>query len=315
MDTNPDQGVASPEDRLTAHFASLEEQPTEADPPQAEAPEVDQPETEEVQQDQSTEAEEETEELDLGDIRLALPKSAAEKLKAERLMQADYTKKTQELAEQRKAVEEQQQRLQEAQQFQAVALDKAAEIRAIEHQLAKFDQVDWQTLVATDPQEAMRLDLARRQLQEQHGRARWDMQQLSAQEQQKTAQARQQMLERANEELARDIKGWGPELQRSIAETGKGYGFTDAELQGISDPRMVKVLHEAHLYRQLQKSKALTEKKVLTAKPVTTPAARTATTSAQVQKVQDSMRQLKRTGKAEDAERALLHLFEHKRKR
>lgn len=315
MDTNPNQGVASPEDRLTALFSEQDEAP--ADPVEAEddAPAVSEPDEDEAPQEQEAEPEEETEELDLGDIRVALPKTAAEKLKSERMMQADYTRKTQELAEQRKAIEEQQQRLQAAEQFQAIALDKASEIRAIERQLQQYAQVDWNALVASDPAEAMRLDLARRQLQEQHGRAHGELQHLNTQFQQKTATERQQMLTRANEELARDIKGWGPELQRSLTESGKTYGFSFEELAGIADPRMVKVLHDAHLYRQLQASKALTAKKVVNAKPVTAPAARTATSSAQVLKVQESMQRLKKTGKTADAEKALLHLFEHKRKR
>src|SRR4051812_9326565 len=70
------------------------------------------------------------EEIEIGERKFALPKSAAEKLKAERLMHADYTKKTQEVAEQRKAVEARQADVErhatEAQEY----LDEIGEIRS-----------------------------------------------------------------------------------------------------------------------------------------------------------------------------------------
>ena len=52
---------------------------------------------------------------ELEGVKLKGKKDALEKLKAERLMQADYTRKTQEVAEQRKAIEAQRAQVQQQQ--------------------------------------------------------------------------------------------------------------------------------------------------------------------------------------------------------
>src|SRR6476646_10025915 len=74
---------------------------------------------------------EEEEEVELDDLKLKVPKTAAEKLKALQegnLRQADYTRKTQELAEQRKAFETERQTVQQASQAE---IDALANVRAI----------------------------------------------------------------------------------------------------------------------------------------------------------------------------------------
>lgn len=54
-------------------------------------------------------------------------------------------------------------------------------------------------------------------------------------------------LERGHAELARDIPGWSPELADELGRFAtREFGFTEAELATVIDPRLVKLLHRAH---------------------------------------------------------------------
>lgn len=78
----------------------------------------------------------------------------------------------------------------------------------------------------------------------------------------------------AVEELQRDIPGWSNDLYSKILKTGTEYGFKQEELNAITDPRAIKVLHEAMQFRALQKAKPQVEKRVVeTPKPLKAGAA------------------------------------------
>jgi hypothetical protein len=110
------------------------------------------------------EAEEEEEEIDLDDdLKLKLPKSQAEKLRLAAMRQADYTRKTQELAEARKAFEAERQSIGQAdeQEFNA-----RAAITVLDRQLAQFANVNWNQWQETDPFEAQKAFMQFQQLKD-----------------------------------------------------------------------------------------------------------------------------------------------------
>ena len=79
--------------------------------------------------------------------------------------------------------------------------------------------------------------------------ARTSAQQRGLEEQRETAR----LIEQGRAELARDIRGWSDTLAAALLETGvKQYGFDRAEIEEFTDPRMVKVLHDAHQFHILQ---------------------------------------------------------------
>ena len=315
MDTNPATEVAaSPEDQLTAIF---EKQYGESEPEaveesqEVEAEASEEAESEEVEETNSEETEETEdttegfEEIELEGEKFQVPA----KLKDAFLRQQDYTKKTQEVAEQRRQVEAERAFIQQRAQLQGAAFEKAVEVQGLAKQLDQYAQIDWAQLAEQDPAQALKLNIARQQLQEQHMKASYEMQHLQAQEHQALTAKQQEMLAKGQEELAREIKGWGPDVARKLVDTGKSYGFAEQELSGITDPRHIKVLHDAHQWRELQKSKAQITKKVATAKPMKAIAGRTAQTNQQAAHIQDAKARLKKTGKAADAEAYLERLF------
>jgi len=317
--TNPATEVASPEDRLFEMFKGESKEPPEDDQePQEVSPETEDPDDgEEVSDDHSeageeTTADEDSAEIDVDGEKYVVPK----KLEAAFLKSRDYTQKTQELAEQRRSVEERAKYIQEMEQTRAAVFEKAVAINAVEQRLKQFEQLDWNQIAQNDQTQYLQLDRAYRELQQQHSKMTQEVQSVITQEQQKSAQQRQQMLERANADLARDVKGWGPELGKKLMDNAKtSYGFQDAELAEIVDPRYVRVLHDAYQWRALQQAKPAIAKKVENAKPVTVKAARSSQTSQQAALIQADRTRLKKTGDPKAAEAALARLFESKRKR
>jgi len=110
----------------------------------------------------------------------------------------------------------------------------------IDARLAELSQVDWDGWLAADP-EAAQAAIA-------------EAETLSAVREDAAAAVdaeHAERLEQAHAELARDIEGWSPELQRELSVFGQARGFSVDELAAIEDPREVKVLHLAMLGERL----------------------------------------------------------------
>ena len=172
--------------------------------------------------------------------------------------QADYTRKSQVLAEQRKKMDEELAATQqERQQYQSQL--EQFKIQA-DSKLEEFKSVDWTKLKEEDPMEyALKRDQYR-ELQENK--------RLVAEEQQNLAQKQQaEMQTKWNEELARQqevmaqrLPEWndpekGPKLKQNIKSFAMKKGFTEQEVDSLIDARSVDVLHKAMLYENLLEAK------------------------------------------------------------
>ena len=217
----------------------------------------------------------------------------------------DYTKKTQEVAEQRKQLEtlEQQLKTQEQQfaeqaQLNNLLIEDVAKITALDQQLSQYANVDWQKLTDSDFVEAQKQYMAYNQLQQQRNDA---VSQFEAKRQEAITKHQQSMAERikkGKEVLAKEIPNWSPETTQAVISTGKEYGFSDDELGAIVDPRHVKVLYDAMQWRKSQNKKPLVKKKVASAKPVVKPGAKDPKVAANsnAKKMREALR---KSGKSE----------------
>ena len=162
----------------------------------------------------------------------------------------DYTEKTQTVAEERRALESQQQQFQQAAQMQQLNMQGHAQYAALSNQLEQYNNVDWDSFSEQDPTAAQKAFFQYTQLKDATTNLGQQLQQQEAQalQQQQSMTARQ--LEQGKAELARDIKDWSPDLVKKLNDHGESYGFTHNELSQINDPRVVKVLRDAMLYRQ-----------------------------------------------------------------
>jgi len=285
MDTNQETGVSIDDlaGLIVDEPEQVEQQEAEDDGLLAQADE--QPEEAEEVADELVEAEYEGK-------AYKVPKELKEAL----LRQADYTKKTQEVAETRKQVEERAQLLATQERVLQASFDKAVELREIQQRLSQYEQIDWQSLVDSDPIQATKLNLAYQQLQREAAQKQQELHQATQQREQLNAQQLQQTLEGAKKDLLTRIPNFGAEVAAKIKEAGKAYGISDAELENVIDPRYVHVLHDAAQWRALQAKKPQAMKKVVDAPKVLKPQAQ----QPKPRTNQAAADRLKKTGRIED---------------
>lgn len=223
------------------------------------------------------------------------------------MRQQDYTRKTQEVAQQRQQLETNHRQFQEAVKFQTDHAQDLQQLNQLASQIAQYDQVNWAEAFASDPAAAGAAQATLSQLERQrstlHGKLVQAQQTYQAQQQ----AHRQQALEAGRQELVRSIPGWSQEKASAINEFGaKSYGFTADELGGITDPRMVRVLHDAYQFQQLKAAKPAIQKRVQALpKPVRPGGNEARVTDHEIQ-TKKAMSRLQQTGSPSAARDALL---------
>jgi len=297
-----------------------EEELEQEEVPEEEAEESEEPEgdDEEPTEDEEVEEDEDSVEEQPKSLKLKINGEELEKPLDEVIALAqqglDYTKKTQEVAEQRKALEEYAQtvKVQEEVFMQQVQLQQAligdvAQLTAVDKQLAAFNDVNWQELSDNDFVEAQKLFFTYNQLQQQRGQLATELEAKAQQIQQQQAAKMQEKIAQGKEILAKEIPNWSRETTQELMTFGKEYGFSDDELGTIIDPRHVKVLHDAMQWRKLQKN-SVAKNKVSQAKPVVKPGAKDTkqeATSANRQ-TRDALR---KTGKSDYAQKLIENMI------
>lgn len=284
--------------------------------------EDDQEEVPEVEEDSEGEEPEADDEAEEDDSQEQTPTTVKLKVNGEELDKPldevvalaqqglDYTQKTQQVAEQRKQLEEYAQTIQVQEQafkqqveLQNALIGEVAQVTAIDQQLEAFKDVNWQQLSDTDFVEAQKLFFTYNQLQQQRGTLVTQLEAKSQQMQAIQSQQLQERLAKGKEVLAKEIPNWSQKTSQEIISTGKEYGFTDDELGMIYDPRHVKVLHDAMQWRKLQNN-SVVKNKVSNAKPVVKPGAKD--TKQEATSAKRQMRDaLRKTGKSDLAQKLI----------
>jgi len=226
----------------------------------------------------------------------------------------DYTQKTQQVAEQRKELEAyaesikaQEQAFQEQMQLNNVLIEDVAKITSLDQQLNQYANVNWNQLSDNDFVEAQKLFFTYNQLQQERSQLVSQFEAKKQQVVQKQTQLMSEKIAKGKEILAKEIPNWSPETNQALLSTGKDYGFSDAELNAIVDPRHVKVLHDAMQWRKLQQN-SVVKKKVSNAKPVVKPGSKD--TKAEANSNHRQLReQLRKTGKSDAAQKLIENML------
>lgn len=182
-------------------------------------------------------------------------------LKDALLRQADYTRKTQETAAQRRELEQQaealkahQEALQQQSQAQRQNLKDYARLETVEGQIEELQKTNWDELAEEDSAEAQRRATQLTVLtNERNGLAdKLRKSEQEAFEKQRAEHARR--IEQAQAEVARTIPNWSNETATKVSETGRRIGYSDRELYAANaDPRAVRALYLASLGEQVEK--------------------------------------------------------------
>ena len=214
------------------------EVPEDAAPPQAE-----QSEDPEAATDAPTA--EETFEFEHEGEKWTLPK----KLEKAFLHERDYTQKSQEIANQRRAMEF----LNEQARTMNLTRDFEASVHQEMQQLAAYDSVLSQPM-DTNLSEAdlLRSMVQRNQWKEQREAIARSVNQKHQQYMQNWEKAQGELKGKALEAVSKRVPGWNEQLWSSIREHAKSDGYTDVELSSITDPRHQITLWKAQQFDALK---------------------------------------------------------------
>jgi hypothetical protein len=214
-------------------------------------------------------ADDEFEEVEHDGAKHKIPKA----LKPLLMMQADYTKKTQEAAEARKALETERSTWQAQQVEQAAALEALKEdigkVQTLKAQVAAFKDVDW---AAAYQEAASADDPAKALAQINAAKANFDRLSIQLADADKELSGKRDGLKTQAQEaqraamtevgtvLVKEIPGFNQERAAKLIELASSRGVSMQEMQSTTDPRSWLLLHDfseakakiASLEKQLQ---------------------------------------------------------------
>jgi hypothetical protein len=215
---------------------------------------------------------------------------------------ADYQKKTQSLAEQRKSVEAERVKIDEAAKTRDIY---AQRLQVIEQLLSTQDTENLQELKDSDPI-AYAIKVAERSERDKQLQAvQAERQRVSQEQQALQGQRLHQHIQSEQEKLKSSIPEFKDEakaevIRRDIRSYAKSIGFSDQELSQVYDSRAVQTLYKAMQYEKLVAGKAGATKKVASAPKTLKPGTSNPQNSEQEAQKKD-FAQLRKTGNKRDA--------------
>ena len=222
---------------------------------------------------------------------------------------ADYTKKSQALAEQRKAIEAERQHLEYVKQERQAYAQK---LQALDSFLSQQDQgVNLDVLKETDPIGYAVAVAEQSQREKQLAVVRNEQQRLAQQQQSEHHASLQNHLRQESEKLTSLIPelatAQGDAVRKQIRDYAKSVGWSDQELGQLYDSRAVVTLYNGMKYAQLQKSKPEVNKKLQAAPKMMRSGTSAPPTKSSGDK--QAMQRLRETGKVSDAAKAFERFF------
>ena len=296
-------------DILTSNEAESEDQPIQNEEAEVETEEESEEETEaeetqegetEADEEAAEESEEETEEpkyVTEGLVEIDGEEVDIQELKQGHLRQGDYTRKTQQLAEDRKAAEQQRQEYES--QLNALSVAAGSNLDRYKH----MTETDWQQMALQKPDEFKRHKAEYNQaLRYQEFLSSQVAENNAKNEQQRDVERKAQAAD-ALQTLKATIPNWSNDLYSGIGDYAKTQGVNAEEFAEIIDPRLITVLHKASQFDQATK---VTKKKIQSS-PKKTLTGGKATTKPANQKSKKAMKRLSQSGSMEDALEALMN--------
>jgi hypothetical protein len=216
----------------------------------------------------------------------------------------DYTRKTQQIAETRKAVEA------EAAAIRAEREQYAQLLGALQQQLESAGEqpVDWDRLYAEDPIEWVRQRELARDKQERQAAIQSEQQRLSQLTQKQREEEFKATLAKESEALIQAIPEWKDANKAKaekalLIEFGQKVGYSEDELKNVFDHRAVLTLRKAALYDQMM-SKRKDIKPVVNNGPRPVKPSAAGRVSSTTEGTRAKQR-LAKTGRVDDAAKAI----------
>jgi hypothetical protein len=293
---NPEQGEEEAAPEETAGEEDNPKEPSKEPSPEEEGDEQD-AEDPETDSEEDAPDEQETDTLYTVKVDGEEKQVPAAELIAGYQRNADYTRKTQQLAAERQAT---------AAEVEAARAEREQNARVAEALLARLSEVtppepDWMHLRATDPIEFAARWAQKQMADQEQATLRMVLEQRQADQRKAEAEKLEADLKRESEQLLSAIPEWSdPEKARADRTALKSYGmkqgFTSDDLDGVFDHRIVLVLRKAMMYDALQERRPQVKKHIEAAPPVPPGVKKRVTTDLTRHK-----QRLAQTGRVEDA--------------
>jgi hypothetical protein len=307
MDTNPEGSVKTVGDAAGAFLSLMEPEEPQGEPEVAEEQEIESEEQEEYEEEEEQE-QTPTYRVKVGKDEVEVP---LDELLKGYSRTADYTRKTQEVAEQRKAVEAERQRIEEANKLRDVYAER---LKVIEQMLSQPEKAeDLASLKENDPIGYAVRVAEQSEKEKQLAAVRTEQQRIAQQQQAEQSERLKAHLAAEAEKLQSAIPEFADPAKREVIKNdvrnyAKQIGFTDEELAQVYDSRAVLALYKAAQYDKLVANKTEATKKVVQAPRMMRPGSFTpeARESQEVKKTRDVLR---KSGRKDDAARLFERLL------
>ena len=303
-----EQNPENQEETETQEDVSAQDTESESVETEAENPDgltandlVDQDQTEESQTPDTY-----TIKVDGKDVEVTL-----DELQAGYSRQADYTRKSQVLAEQRKKADDELAATQQERQHYLSQLEQFN--TQADAKIKELSSTDWTKLKEEDPTEYMLKRDQYRELQDNKRMVEDEQKNLQHKSQQEHEAKWQEELVRQQEIMAQKLPEWvdpnkGPKLKQEIKTFAVKKGFTEQEVNSLIDARSVDVLHKAMLYENLLSAK-ISNKKSKVVPKVQKPGSPATKGEISSDKVKAQRARLRKTGHINDAKSVIESLM------
>ncbi len=278
-----------------------EEQPEQAD----ESGDAAQPEPE-AEEEGADEPQDEDLSFELDGKTVTLKKSQLPEVYRNQLLEADYRRKTAEVAEAKRAAQEQTEQIRQERTQYANQLDVSLHLM---HKQLIGDQEALAELARTDPAEWVARNAEFQQRINVYQAAVQQREHLTKAQQADEDRGHQEWRESERKLLQEKLPEWKDQAkaeaeQKLIAESLMGIGYSAQELSELFDHRALLIARKAALYDQLQAAKAKQAKPE--PRKTLAPGAPKPSTDTQRSAYQEALAKAKRSGRPEDVERAIM---------
>src|SRR5690242_131878 len=224
----------------------------------------------------------------------------------------DYSQKMHAVGEAERSITARLQAVQQLEQMQNALAPDLAQVKAVESQLAQWQNVNWVQLANDSPLEYPKYRAQYDQLMNAYqmavGQFQRKFQTVQAQKQQVVAQT----LEQQRSKLLNIMPEWqDPAKYEAGAKDVRDYlirkGVDPQAVENLSDAVAVAIAADAAAYDKLRRAKSERSKQVRTLPPVTRPGAAQPANQAQADRETKLSQRLKRSGSLEDAAAMLLN--------
>lgn len=249
--------------------------------------------------DEVVETVEELFELELEGKKTRVPKEFKDAF----LRNADYTQKTQSVAEEKRVIAQERQLLDLHKQINTALAKDQQEYASLEYGVGQLEQQIQQAIAQQDPAQVAMLTAQYNFERNKLMTKGQELNEKSNQQAQLIQYERMQNLQRAEQEAAKKIPNFSPQVKAELVGAARKLGYQDFEISEVADPRAYEALWKAAQWDKLQQAKPQITKKAVEAPK--TLSAKGSNQQGNEAKVEELRAKFKKTGASEDMRRYL----------